>query len=402
MSKLIAKLLGADQRNFANTIERLEKMSLHPGVDTKLTAEIITQVREKSRRLMLDPADTTKEELYYGLLAKARLDDLSIRQKIGISDKTLPVAASKYIASNTEKLLKKDIVICMQPATVKKILRAIPPKRTMRALRFRSIESVLKREDPLALYALAKRLEDKSWHTQIEARMKRLQPRDAKESHVQVLSLSNDWLEKLNKVSFDSVLQPVPEIGCVLILPTMPLSVAGSVLLTTCLVLQAGQRLAIESLPFRNQALNRGYEKLLPDIASGVFNEIKPIHGLRPSWHAVFQLLAERGHDSSSDFEFIIGDLEWQSTETRLASLASELDFWVNSHYLGYVTEDRPLSLHLVDVVASLVLEKSYGYQITSHLQASLWNELQLRYLKQENIERNVISQLTMAQEIML
>jgi len=402
MSKLIAELLGADQRSFASTINRLESMCLQPGVDTKLTAEIITQSREKARRLNLDPSDTTKEELYYGLLAKARQDDEALRVKLGITSSTSPVVASRNIAQHTEKLLKKDLVICMQSATVKKILKAVPPKKTIRALHFRSIDSVLKREDPLVLYALAIRLEDKSWHTQLQARMKRLQPREAKEVQVQVLSLPKEWLEKLNKVQFDSVIQPVPEIGSVLILPTMPLTVPGSVLLTTCLVLQAGQRLAVESLPFRTRALTMGYEKLLPDIANGLLDELKPVHGLQPSWHAVFQLLAERGRDKDSDFEFLLSDLEWQSTETRLASLSSELDFWVNSHYLGYLTEGKPISFHIVDVTASLVLEKKYNQHIITHLQASLWNELQLRYLKQENIEKSIISQLTFAQEVML
>lgn len=402
MSKLIAQLLQADQRSFVRIIDRLESMCLQPGIDTKLTTEIITGAREKVRRLGLDPVDSTREELYYGLLAKARSDDESLRSKLGIVDSTPPAEAAEKIAFATDRLLKKDLVICMVPSAVKKLLRAVPPKRTLRTLHFRSIDSVLKREDPYVLYALAVRLEDTSWHSQVQARMRRLQPREASEAQVQVLSLPTSWLEKLEKTKFDSVIEPVAEIGAVLILPTMPLSVAGSVLLTTCLVLQASQRLAVESLPYRTRALTVGYEKLLPDIALGLIEELKPVHGLRPSWHAVFQLLAERGRDNSSEYEFMLGDLEWQSTETKLASIASELDFWINSHYLGYVVDGRPISLHVVDVTASLVLGKKYGNQIHSHLQASLWNELQLRYLKQENIERAIVSQLTMAQEIML
>ncbi len=402
MSKLIAELLQADQRAFAKMIQRLEHMCLGPGVDAKLTAEIITQSREKARRLTLDPADTTKEELYHGLLAKANSDDLSLRTKIGISDKTSTVIASKVIAVNSQKLVKKDIVICLQPASVKKILKAVPPKKTMRILHFRSIDSVLKREDPLVVYALANRLEDKSWHSQIQARLKRLQPRDAVETAVTVLSLPEQWIERLEKVEFDSIIQSVPEIGCILILPTLPVSVSGSVLLTTCLVLQASQKLAVQSLPHRTVALSNGFEKMLPEISSGVVQELLPVHGLNPSWDSVFQLLAERGRDKNSEFEFILSDLEWQSTETKLASLSSELDFWVNSHFLGLVTDTKSVSFHIVDVVASLVLEKKYGFQITTHMQASLWNELQLRYLRQENIERSIVNQLTLTQEIVL
>lgn len=405
MSKLIAQLLQADQRNFASIIQRLESMCLQPGVDTRLTAEIIVGGRAKVQELGLDPIDSTREELYYSLLAKAKVDDEILRKKLGITSTTVPTLATEKIAKATAKLLKKDVVICMVPSAVKKLLIAVPPKRTLRTLHFRSIDSVLKREDPFVMYALATLLEDTSWHSQVQARMKRLQPREAKEAHVEVLSLPSTWLDKLKKIEFDSVIKPVPEIGSVLILPTLPLSVKGSVLLSVCLVLQASQRLSIESLPYRTRALTVGYEKLLPDIALGLVEEIKPIHGLHPSWYAVFQLLAERDSDdkeSISDFEFMLGDLEWQSTEMKLASLASELDFWAQTHFLGYIGNEKPISMHVVDTAASLVLDKKYGHQVFSHLQASLWNELQLRYLKQENIERAILSQLTLVQEIML
>jgi hypothetical protein len=402
MSRLIANLLNADPRALAKTIVRLEHMCIRPGVDTRLTAEIITQSREKARRLNLDPKDTTKEELYYGLIAKAKDDDVTLRQKFGFTSETTSLVAAKKIAQKTSKLLKKDKVICMKPSAVKKLLKAVPPKRTMKQLKFRSIDSVLKREDPLVLYALACRLEDKSWKSQTHARMKRLQSNDASESTVQVVHLPNAWLDKLKKVEFDSVLQTVPETGSILILPTLPVNMPGSVLLTVCLVLQAGQQLVVESLPFRTKALSNGYEKLLPEIALGEISVIESVHGLTPSWHAVYRLLAEKGRNTNIDFEFMISDLEWQSTETKLASLATELDFWVGNHYLGYETESRQISFHVIDVTASLVLDRKFPNQITSHLKSSLWNELQLRYLMQENIERAVITQLTRSEDMVL
>ena len=164
MSKMIAGLLDADNRSFGKIVHRLEHMTLQPGVDTRLTAEIITQVREKSRRLGLDPADSTPKELYYSLLSKASSDDKFLRAKLGIAEDTKPVDSAKTIAEATQKLINKDIVVCLQPAAVKKILKAVPPKKTMRSLKFRSIDSVLKREDPLVLFALAKRFESESWH----------------------------------------------------------------------------------------------------------------------------------------------------------------------------------------------------------------------------------------------
>jgi len=403
MSKMIAGLLDADNRSFSKIVHRLEHMTLQPGVDTRLTAEIITQVREKSRRLGLDPADSTAKELYYSLLSKASNDDTILRIKLGIVESTKPVDSAKIIAEETQKLINKDIVVCLQSTAVKKILKAVPPKKTMRALKFRSIESVLKREDPFVLYALAKRFESESWHSQVQARLRRLQARDVHEHPVQVLSLPEEWLKKLSDHSYDTVLQSVAETGTILLLPSIPLKKEGSVLLTVSLALQAAQKLSIESLRYRTRALSIGMESLLPDIAAGLLQELDPIHGMTPSWSSVYQLLAQQSKHRLPDFEFILSDLSWESTETRLAYMSSELDFWVNSHYLGYVqAEGLPLSLHVVDVAASLVLKRDYGEHVVSHMRSSLWNEFQLRYLKHEALENAVISQLTVAQGIVL
>ena len=237
----------------------------------------------------------------------------------------------------------------------------------------------------------------------MQARLKRLQARDVHEYPVQVLSLPEVWLKKLADHSYDTVLQSVPETGTILLLPSIPLKKEGSVLLTVSLALQAAQKLSIESLRYRTKALSIGMESLLPDIAAGLLQELDPIHGMKPSWSSVYQLLAQQSKHRLPDFEFILGDLTWESTETRLASMSSEVDFWVGSHYLGYAQpEGLPISLHVVDVTASLVLKRGYGEHVVSHMRSSLWNEFQLRYLKHEALENAVISQLTVAQGIVL
>ncbi len=402
MSKYIGQLLQADQRSLDSIIQRLEMMALQPGIDAKLTAEIITSSREKVRQLGLDPTESTKQELYYGLLAKSQSDDLILRRKLGISQSESASTAARIIAETAQRLVQKDTVVCMQPAAVKQILKSVPPKRTLKLLRFRSIDSVLKRENPLALYALAKKVEDKSWQTQVQARLKRLMQRDVKEAPVQIVLLPEEWLDKLHKQPFENLLFPVAETGCILLLPTESFAVGGSVLLALAVILQASMKLSVESLPYRTRALSISYERVLPDIASGALEKLDPIHGLQPSWHAVYQLLAEYQYKQLGDFEFVLGDLEWQSTETKLASLASELDFWVNTHYLGFAGGELPVSMHLVDVVASFVLKKPFGTQIISHLKASLWNEIQLRYLRQEAFEKSILSQLIVSPEIVL
>jgi len=335
------------------------------------------------------------EGLYHALLEKVRNDSAVLRVKLNLPSDIKSSEMASKIAVATQKLVKLDKVITIQSSTVKKLLIAVPPKKTLRALKFRSVDAVLKREDPMVFYALAKLIEDKSWHAQIGARLKRLQSREVVETSVQVLSLPEPWITKLKDREFSSVLFSVNELGCILILPSMPTNLDGSALLTTALVLQAAQKLAVESLPFRMKALTVGIEKLVSEISMGYADDIEPIHGLQASWTSIYRILAKRGF-SNEEFDFILSDLNWQTTESKLASFSPELDFWVNSHYLGYVTDGLPVSFHVVDLAASLVLGKKFGSQVITHLRSSLWNEIQVRYMLHSNIENAVISHLTL------
>lgn len=401
MSKFLASLLGVDQRDFAVTIERLEHVNLRPGIDVSLTAEIITRSRELVRSLGLDPADTTAREMYYGMLAFAEACDAGLREKLGLSDKVLEPEAASILATNASKLLKKDIIVGLQPAAIRKLLSTVPPKKSLRLLKFRSISSVLKREDPRLLYALAKHLEDRSWHAQISARLKRLGPRDVSERPPEILALPTSWCSKLDKHSFEQAVQIVPEIGIVLLMPNLPTKRKGAVLLSLALALQAGQNLAVEALPLRANTFLAGLDSTISQLASGQAKPLDAIHGLSPSWQSVYRLLVERS-SSLPEFDLILSELQWESTETRLAALYPSLDKWVDSHYLGFLTEDSPVSLHVIDVAINLVLGKKYGQQMLSHMRASLWNELCLRYMKQEPLEKSVIAQLSLDRGMVL
>lgn len=394
MSRLIRELLDIDEREYSKVVDRLEHVSLRPGVDARLTADVITSTRQKIRSLGLDPSDTTHLELYYGLLAKAAADGGLLRQKYGIHANTTPSKAAEKIADALNPLVSKDKAVCIKPQAVKAVLKSVPPKKTMRALKLRSIDSVLKRENPLLLYALAKRLEEKSWHTQLTARLKRLKANDVTECPLQVLAMPETWMTKLKKYEFDHVVEAVPEIGAILLLPTVPVKTKGSVLLTSAVVMQSAQRLVVDSLPFKRRGMLEGHHTLLPDIAAGLTDEIESLHGVKPTWELAYQLLAERPH-ILPESEFILSDLNWQSTEMRLASIDTQLDFWVGSHYLASNTDHTPVSFHVIDVAASLVLEKEYGHQVVSHMRASLWNELQLGYFRQDAVERALVRQLT-------
>lgn len=69
MAHSLQELLGNDHPLFSQNIAELERMSGHAGIDTRLIADCIEKAHDVMRKLKLDTADTTAEELYGSLLS---------------------------------------------------------------------------------------------------------------------------------------------------------------------------------------------------------------------------------------------------------------------------------------------------------------------------------------------
>jgi len=395
MSRLLVQLLRADERQFRTFIERLERACLNPGVDIRLSAEIITKTRDKSRALGLDVVDTTAKEMYFALKNKLQQDDLKLKSALKIDDKNITKNTEK-LAKCATKLSKKEVTLCVSPVGVKRILTAVPPRKTLRLLKLRSLESVLKREDPRALYTLALQIEDTSWRSQVHAKIKRLQSKDIKWLPVEVLCLPENWMARSHShISHHGFMLSCPDAGVVTLLPVVKKYTPGSVTMSLGLILQAVQRLSTGTLPYRKQGFIQGYQNILPEIAHNKQPTLLPIHGLSPSWRAVHQLVSlGLINDDSPDAELILGDLTWESTEMKIASLVPDFDFWVGTHYLGVKTDSEPVSLHLLDTAREVVVDSDYDMRQAKHLEGSIWNEIQVRYLKETAMSKALSRQL--------
>ena len=395
MSRLLVQLLSADERQFRAFIERLERVCLNPGVDIRLSAEIITKTREKARSLGLDAVDTTAKEMYFALMGKLEQDDFLLKSRLKIDDKNTKTNCEK-LAKYSTKLSKKELTLCVTAVGVKRVLLAVPPRKTLRLLKLRSLESVLKREDPRILFALALQIEDLSWKSQVHAKIKRLQSKDIKWQSVEVLSMPEAWLEKVEKmISHHGFMISCPDIGVVALMPIIKKYTSGTTTISLGLILQAVQRLSIGTLPYRRQGFIQGYQNILPEIAHNKQPQLLAIHGLQPSWRAVHQLLSlGLITDNSPDVELILGDLNWESTEMKIASLVPDFDFWVDTHFLAVKTDGIPVSLHLLDVARELLVDSKYESRLARHLEGSLWNEIQMRYLTQDAMSKSLSLQL--------
>lgn len=397
MATILGTLLGVDDRKFKDYIDRLEHVCLRPGVDIRLGAEIITRTRQKIRELDLDVHDTTNRELFFALQHRLVRDESMLKKKLNILDDKENELNLGKIAAQAQKLSSKEYSLGLTAVGAKKILEAVPPKRTLKLLKYRSIQSVLKRHDARVLYALASVVENESWHSQVHAWVRRLNTKDIQWQKICVSVMPLQWYEKAHKyLASKGALLMQEELGMVCMLPVVEVKKPGATLLVLGMVLQAATTIATKSLPYKQQSLHHGFESIIPKIASGEYPALNSIHGLMPSWRMVYQLVGERYLTlQHEDTDLEVFDLFWESTEMKLASVVGEMDFWVDTHFLGTTGKNGIVSLHILDVAIALVGDIQYGSQSNIHLSSSLWNELQIRYLKEEVLLKSLSNQLS-------
>lgn len=73
MAKFLKDLLATDHPLFTYNLQQLEKATGNAGVDTRLIADVTEKAHNVMRRLKLDTADTTGEELYWALVSTVRM-----------------------------------------------------------------------------------------------------------------------------------------------------------------------------------------------------------------------------------------------------------------------------------------------------------------------------------------
>ena len=400
MGQILTELLGVDERKFRDYIDRLEHVCMRPGVDIRLGAEIITRARQKIRDLQLDVEDTTSKELFFALRHRLVRDETQLRKKLGLSNEAKELEPNlQKLANAAQKLSSKEHALSLTSVGARRILEAVPPKRTLKLLKYRSLQSVLKRHDARVLYVLAAVVENESWHAQVHAKVRRLNAKDMQWQKVTCIVMPIAWYEKAYKyLAPKGAVMTQDELAVVCVLPIADVRKDGVSVLLLSMMLQAATTISTKSLPYKQQALFQGFDSIIPKIANGEFPELASIHGLKPNWHMVYQLLGQRYLSlQNEEAELEVFDLFWESTEMKLASLVSEMDFWTDTHFLGVVGKASVVSMHVLDVAVALVSGAAFGTQTSEHLSSSLWNELQIRYLKEEVLLRALSNQLSNA-----
>ena len=400
MCKTLAELLGVDDPLFAIGLHDLEKASGHKGVDVRLTAEILGKSYQKTRELGMDPRDTTVEELYLALQELVKRHDGFLAKKIGAKDPTdvqdiLP-RLCKFL--NVINVPKSAWVL--KPTAAKRLLKATPPKKVMKQLNYRSIDSMLKRESAAEIFAGMRFTETDEWLVSFTKKYKKLKPKDFEVRKVEFLMLDNKkWGQSTSRhiMKKRHNISHMKEMGVVAILPMPVARLRGITIALLPLMIHYLNEIRTYSTLLKLQQVRKDFGELVVDTLVNDPHNHAQAGGHNLHWRHLHRHFGKRNVSNFPEiFEPHVQpeDLFWRKTEEILFRIEPALHFWFDMDYVGTRTT-RPVSFNLFDNAVSFVNGLKYGEHSVHHMRESLWNEIYARYLGEPSLEYQIVRQLT-------
>lgn len=398
MTKVLSELLAAEEPLFGMALKRLEQASGNSSVDVRLTAEIIGKVHMKMRALGLDPSDTTGRELYRALFNLVKKHDEFLAARIGAEDSADVQKVLPRIKEVAEALDIPKRAWLIKHSVAKRLLKANPPKKVMAQLGYRSIDSMIKREPVGEIFGAIRLLESLEWNNKFIASYKTLKPTDFEVRNIEIIHLdekkwgSSSLLFVKNKRHNIAHLK---ELGVVLILP-MPIKRMPGITITSLpLLLHYINEIRLYSSFFKLQQVRSDFSSVLIDTLVSDPGKHAEIGGQHVHWRVIHKHFSQSSkHPDIFEPHVEPEDLTWRKTEEILYRLEPALHFWHDMDYVAVEFDGRPISFNLMDVAVSYVNNLQYGSQAIHHFRDSLWNELYMRYLDEQSMEKQVLKQL--------
>lgn len=397
MTRVLSELLGAKEPEFRLGLRQLERAGGAPSADIRLSAELHQAVQDALRELGLDPRDTTGPELYNALMERAKQDDNVIRELLGMGsdDSDLSVKVQRLVT----KLEVPMRSFALKSSVAKRLLKKNPPKKAMKQLGYRSVDSMLKHESVAQLYAAAAITETAAWHRQLVNSYKTLGATDFESRNVTVVAPLNKRWEKLAIDYVSDVkhnIMSFKELGAVVLLPLPAQTVDGAALAITLLTLHAVNDIRMTSAYLKLHQVRPDFGDLLTKTARSDPYTQASLLGEALPWKLIHRYFAHDEEFNAELFEPHVQpeDLKWEPAERILATLHDRLDFWGRAAYLALLDNGQPVSLNFTDVVLNFCNKLPYEQRIVHYFRDHLWHELMLRYLHQDNLEQMLHEQL--------
>ena len=399
MTKVLAHLLGAEQLRFDMTIRDLERAAGNPSTDIRLASELHQRALAKVKELGLDPHDTTPDELYRVLQEKVAADESIVKQSLGLAEEAKSLETLQSVVQHVIDLPIEYRAFAIKASVAKRMIRKFPPKRAMKQLNYRSLDSFLKHEEIAHVFVAAFLCESMSWRQKFLDTYSKLQPSDFESRPIAIsMPQANRWKilsSKITNAQRQNIIV-VKELGCVVVLP-IERDISGLAITTLLLVLNAQNDIASASTFLKLQQVKPNFGGIVRTVVEQEPMTTAELVGHLVPWRVVHQYYArDKDHYSGIIFEPHVQptDLQWYHPERVLAQLHPNLEFWQDTRYTSYVRDKTTISLNLLDTVLGYCNNLPVSQHMHVFAQRALWQELMVRYLNHSNIEQAIAHEL--------
>lgn len=403
MTRWLSEALQAPEPSFRLGLHRFEAANGNPSGDIRLSTRVQQATQTKLRELGLDPNDTTAEELYHVLSERVKADDAQLSRTLrtrAVTHVSLEADVVAGMAHALADLPEGANCFALKATSLRAIIKKLPPKKAMKKLGYRSIDSFLKHERPVLVMTAAWLTESPTWQHQIIDSYKKLKSSDFETRRIAIVQPnSKHWRElsaavvthkKHNLLSFK-------ELGAIVLLPLPSDIPPGAVTASLSLALHELNEIRAASSFLKICQIRPDFGELVqsvigeePSLSSELLDQAVP-------WHLIQRYY---GRVSEQFKEEIFGphirqeDMSWHAVEGALIRIEPSLRFWLDSDHLGLLHNHQPVSLNIVDAALNLCNHLPFERRLTLAFQRSLWHELLLQYLKHDTVERTVLKQL--------
>lgn len=401
MTRVLSELLGVNRTEFSQGLARLERASGGGSADIRLTSEIKRATLYKLRQLGLDAHDTSGPELYRALEERLKADDQRLiellRQKHGSAN---PLDDVSVVAKELASLPLNKTCFALKSSVAKGLLKRSLPKQAMKALGYRSFDSMLKHEELAAVYAACFICESATWQKQLVDKYKKL---SASDFEIRPMTVEHPESPKWRNLAQSHVAKrrhnilSFRELGAIVLLP-MP-DERPPAAATTCLLLtlHAMNEIKAASTYLKLCQVKPDFGRQIQTVVASEPLLETELFGRPVPWQIIQRYYARFTDKFRAElFEPHIqaDDLSWHSIEKVLSYIDPRLEFWLQTNHLSLLHERQPVSFNIIDVALNYCNKVDYHNRLTHYFKHSLWHELIIRYLKHDNVEQLVLGGL--------
>jgi hypothetical protein len=317
----------------------------------------------------------------------------------GTADET-PTSLIPKIKTIVDKADVNKSCWVLKRSVAKEFLRKTPPKNIMKQLGYRSVDSMLKKENLAEVFGALRFAEDSEWLDKFNEEYKTLQPSDFETREIEIVVMPH---ERWANICEDFIrkkkhnITHLKEMGVILLLPVKVEHLPGMATWSGSLVFHYINEIRLYSAFFKLKQVQPNFgevfvETLIADPNLGPIMAGQEIH-----WRVIqryFGKIKDEYHPEIFEPHVQPEDLHWRKAEEMLYKIDPELKFWEDMDYVALMYDGGPVTFNMMDVAASYTNQTPYEEREIYHFRESLWNEIFIRYMGQKTLEEQVLKQL--------